>query len=60
MMKPENPTELASTLTFAQFDSIVRGIEPLPDNVAPEMLDLIIECIELAGDEGQCGLQASP
>ena len=54
MMNSENPTELGSTLTFAEFRTIVDGTQPLPDNLGPDVLDLILDCIEVArGGEGQ-------
>jgi hypothetical protein len=48
MMNSANPTELG-TLTFDQFRSIVEGTQPIPDDIDPEVLDLILDCIEVAG-----------
>jgi hypothetical protein len=57
MMNFKNP-EMGTTLTFDQFRAIVDGSQPIPDNIAPEVLDLILDCIEVAGsDEKQPGWQ---
>ena len=55
-MNPENPIKLGCTLSFAEFQAIVDGSQPIPDDLGPDVLDLILDCIEVArSDDGQNG-----
>ena len=47
MMNAKNPAELG-TLTFDQFRAIVDGTQPIPDDLPAEVLDLIVDCIDVA------------
>jgi hypothetical protein len=46
-MQPENPPAVGTPLIFAEFDAIVRGTQPLPDNLPWEILERISTAGEL-------------
>lgn len=58
MFNFKNP-EIGTTLTFDDFQSIVDGTQPIPDDLPPEVLDFILDCMDVAGsDDGLAGPQS--